>query len=181
MYLKYSRVIFGLFLAIILCSGTPYKRGILSPANYPIPVFESATALTPYTYVVQANTDYTCYEAYILDDTDLRFRAKIRSGWEVDSTECVTGWINKTNVVVDILENGYDDQGGYIYLYESPESETRIKIYTKDTPREAIVIDFYRDKDHDFYNWAKVSFTIGDVYYTGWIDRFCSSAWGGCN
>lgn len=174
-------MIFGLFLAVILCSGTPYKRGILSPDHSPIPVFESATAHAPFTYVVQANTDYTCYEAYILDDTDLRFRAKIQSGWEADSTECVTGWINKTNVVVSILENGYDGHDGFIYLYESPESAARTKIYTKDTPQEAIVVDFYMDSNHDFYNWAKVIFSIDGVYCTGWINRFCTSAWGGCN
>ncbi len=178
---KYFRILTGVLGIIIFCSGVPYKRGILSPTNYPIPIFESATSFTPFTYVVQANTDYTCYMGYILDDSELRFRVKILSDWEMDSTECVTGWINKTNLIVNILENGYDDAGGYIYLYDTPQSNDYEKIYTEDIQREAIILDFYQDGTHEFYNWVKIMLSIEGECRSGWINRFCSSALSGCN
>lgn len=118
-------MIFGIS---IFCTANPAIRGIVYPFHESIPIYETATSFNPKTYLVSGNTDYSFYWAYVIEDSYLRFKAKfISTSDNKDSTETFVGWINKTNVVVKLLENDFDKDGGFLYLYDSPNSQNKEK------------------------------------------------------
>lgn len=110
------------------------------------------------------------YEAYITDKSPLRFKIEFRDLYDSNKNTRV-GWIDKKYCTVwDRVY--YDDIGAYIKLYESPNSDTYLKIRKR--PECALTVVDFQDK------FLHVIFEIEDVIYDGWIDRYCCNIFNSC-
>lgn len=136
-----------------------------------IPIYADQLTDSIYCHIYQDfELEDHAYEAYITDKSPLRFKIEFRDLYDSNKNTRV-GWIDKKYCTAwDRVY--YDDIGAYIKLYESPNSDTYLKIRKR--PECALTVVDFQDK------FLHVILEIEDVIYDGWIDRYCCNIFNSC-
>ena len=127
--------------------------------------------------IKEYNSDFF-YNAIILEKKENRFKLKIAMS-DIDAkieSEPIIGWVDKTNCGVFLLCNEYVEQIPMLYLYEYPIIDSvRNIIDIRGIDRSWISID-------DTYNgFARISFEIDGIKYSGWINKYCTDMYSLCS
>ena len=155
------------------------------PENQEIKLYGSQESDSAEITISQGENDCLWYDFEVTDETPLRFEVLILEypdcPPDFDHEKMLPNkkyWVDKKDCAVFSRSTDFDSNGGYFYLYEEPDSDSRMKIYETEVA-DQIFQPLLFDREHP--EWLNVTVTIADGMFSGWVKRWCPTIYNSCN